>query len=120
VVIPRANVQHLMLKPEVVEACGMCGALPCLRRRARVDEALELLTGVPAGATAGRTAASRPIRSTNACVARLHELAEIGRKHSGTRATTSHAGKRGEAMSAQTANPKAATRCAASCWRWMR
>jgi len=47
VVIPAANVKHLMLRDDVVEACaqGRFGIYPVTD----VDQAIELLTGVPAG-----------------------------------------------------------------------
>jgi predicted ATP-dependent protease len=47
VVIPAANVRHLMLRADVVQAAeqGLFHVWPV----ASVDEALELLTGVPAG-----------------------------------------------------------------------
>ena len=46
--IPRANVEHLMLKTEVVEACrrGAFAVWPI----GTIDEGIEVLTGVPAGA----------------------------------------------------------------------
>jgi predicted ATP-dependent protease len=80
VVIPRANVQHLMLKPAVVEACREgrfhVYAVEC------VDEAIELMTGLAAGEPGDEqrfTAGSFNERVR----ARLEELAEIGRKHAG-------------------------------------
>ena len=48
VIIPKANVKHLMLRDEVIQAVS--------ERKfhiyaiANIDEALEILTGVPAGA----------------------------------------------------------------------
>jgi lon-related putative ATP-dependent protease len=47
VVIPSSNVKHLMLRPDVVDACaaGRFHVYPV----GTVDEAIELLTGVPAG-----------------------------------------------------------------------
>ena len=47
VLIPQANVQHLMLRPDVVEACreGKFHVYPVTH----VDQGIELLTGVPAG-----------------------------------------------------------------------
>ena len=48
VIIPAANVRHLMLKPEVVEAVA-AGKFHVYAVNA-VDEALEILTGVAAGA----------------------------------------------------------------------
>jgi len=47
VVIPQANVKHLMLRADVVEACEQ-GRFH-VWAVANVDEAIELLTGVPAG-----------------------------------------------------------------------
>jgi len=48
VIIPHANVKHLMLRPDVVEAVD-AGRF-AVYAVASVDEALELLTGQPAGA----------------------------------------------------------------------
>jgi predicted ATP-dependent protease len=47
VLVPAANVKHMMLRPDVVEAAakGLFHVWPI----ATVDEAVELLTGVPAG-----------------------------------------------------------------------
>src|SRR6185436_9784056 len=47
VLIPRANVQHLMLREDVVEAVrhGQFGIFPV----ATIDEGIEILTGVKAG-----------------------------------------------------------------------
>lgn len=47
VVIPEANVKHLMLRSDVVAACGQ-GQFH-IWPVANVDEAMELLTGLPAG-----------------------------------------------------------------------
>jgi lon-related putative ATP-dependent protease len=47
VLIPAANVRHLMLRPDVVEACAR-GQFHIHAVR-NVDEAIELLTGLPAG-----------------------------------------------------------------------
>ncbi len=47
VVIPAANLRHLMLAPEVVSACA-AGRF-AIHAVAHVDEALALLTGLPAG-----------------------------------------------------------------------
>jgi len=48
VLIPQANVQHLMLRKDVIEACaaGRFAVYPV----ARIDEGIALLTGRPAGA----------------------------------------------------------------------
>jgi len=48
VVIPQANRQHLMLRPDVVEAVR-AGRFH-IHAITHVDEAIELLTGLPAGA----------------------------------------------------------------------
>ncbi len=48
VIIPQSNVQHLMLKPEVVRAVA-AGQFHVWAIRS-VDEGIEILTGVPAGA----------------------------------------------------------------------
>jgi predicted ATP-dependent protease len=48
VLIPAANVQHLMLRPDVVEAAaaGRFSVIPI----DSIDQGIELLTGLPAGA----------------------------------------------------------------------
>jgi predicted ATP-dependent protease len=74
VLIPAANVCHLMLRADVVEAAraGRFGIWPVTS----VDEAIALLTGVEAGAPdeAGRMAAG----SVNGrAAARLAELARM-------------------------------------------
>ena len=66
VVIPAANVEHLMLRADVVEAVGANRFH--VYAVAHVDEALELLTGVPAGAP-GATG-NWPPDSVNGRVAR--------------------------------------------------
>ena len=87
VLIPRENVQHLMLRHDVVAAvaAGRFHICPITT----VDEAIELLTGVPAGE---RNAADKfPPGSVNELVEnRLRRLAEIQRefdrhKHGGRR-----------------------------------
>ncbi len=52
VLIPAANVRHLMLRPDVVEACaaGRFHVYPV----ETIDQGIELLTGVPAGAVDGK------------------------------------------------------------------
>ncbi len=47
VIIPSANLAHLMLRPDVIEACA-AGRFH-VWAVANVDQAIELLTGVPAG-----------------------------------------------------------------------
>ena len=79
VIIPATNVQHLMLREDVVEA---------VRSRrfhvysvATVDEALELLTGIPAGKK--RPDGEYPPDSINGRVMkRLREITESWREHS--------------------------------------
>src|SRR5690606_37490692 len=48
VLIPVANVKHLMLREDVVEACaaGRFAVIPV----ATIDQGIEILTGTPAGA----------------------------------------------------------------------
>ncbi len=79
VIIPAANVQHLMLREDVVKAAeaGLFHIYPVKT----VDEAIELLTGLPAGE---RDADGNfPPGSVNYLVeARLIELAEKQRKFS--------------------------------------
>jgi predicted ATP-dependent protease len=76
VLIPQANVQHLMLRQDVVEACrqGKFHVYPVTH----VDQGIELLTGVPAGE---RDSEGRyPEGSINARVeSRLLILAELAR-----------------------------------------
>lgn len=77
VLIPESNVEHLMLKPAVVEAAraGQFHIWPVQT----IDEGIEILTGAPAGA---RDAGGKyPEGSVNARVdARLRELAQINAK----------------------------------------
>jgi lon-related putative ATP-dependent protease len=71
VLIPASNVQHLMLREDVVEAvrAGLFAVYPVQT----VDQALELLTGVPAGEP--DAAGNYPTGSVNQrVVARLAEL----------------------------------------------
>lgn len=77
VLIPQANVQHLMLRKDVVEACadGRFAVYPV----ASVDEGIALLTGRSAGER-GRDGAY-PADSINARVEQqLREFAEIRRR----------------------------------------
>ena len=73
VVIPRSNVRHLMLRPDIVDAVRQ-GQF-AIHAVATIDEGLELLTGKPAGE---RDAEGKfPIGSVNQRVeVRLIELAE--------------------------------------------
>ncbi len=76
VLIPAANVQHLMLREDVVEACadGKFAISPV----ATIDQGIELLTGVAAGDL--QTDGSYPSGSINARVeARLRDFAERAR-----------------------------------------
>lgn len=76
VVIPRSNVQHLMLRRDVVEACaaGSFAIYPV----ATIDEGLALLTGIPAGERGADGAF--PAASLNGRVeARLRKFAEVRR-----------------------------------------
>jgi len=79
VIVPRSNVQHLMLRHEVVEAvnAGQFHIYPMHT----VDEAIELLTGIPAGERDEE--GNFPEGSVNQLVeARLIELAEKQRAFS--------------------------------------
>ncbi len=86
VVIPAANVRHLMLRQDVVDAvAGGRFAIYAIRT---VDEGLALLTGLPAGAADAE--GRYPPGTANAAVAeRLEQLArkaaELGRKMDGAR-----------------------------------
>lgn len=74
VVIPAANVKHLMLKSAVVEAAarGQFHIYPI----ETIDEAIALLTGMPAG-TLGKDGVY-PQETVNACVAgRLYEMFQL-------------------------------------------
>lgn len=74
VIIPASNVQHLMLKQEVVEAvrAGRFHVYPV----ERVDEGIELLTGLPAGER--DESGGYPEGTVNGMVER--RLAELSRK----------------------------------------
>ena len=79
VLIPAANVQHLMLREDVVEACtaGRFAIYPVQT----IDEGIALLTGRSAGDRASD--GKYPIRSVNRLVEdRLKQFAEI-RKQAG-------------------------------------
>ncbi|MCB1472547.1 MAG: AAA family ATPase [Rhodobiaceae bacterium] len=47
VLIPKSNIKHLMLRPDVVEAC--CNGEFAVYPVSSIDEGIALLTGVPAG-----------------------------------------------------------------------
>ena len=79
VIIPATNVQHLMLREDVVEAVRS-GRFH-VYSVATVDEALELLTGIPAGKK--RPDGEYPPDSINGRVMkRLREITESWREHS--------------------------------------
>ncbi len=77
VVIPQANCKHLMLRRDVVEAAaaGQFHVYPV----AHVDEALELLTGLPAG-TADEAGAYPEGSLQHAVAARLKHFGQLRRK----------------------------------------
>ena len=80
VIIPNANVPHLMLRRDVIEACA-AGRFS-VHAVATIEEGLELLTGLEAGirGTDGRY----PPGTANRLVEdRLHAFAEIRRRFSG-------------------------------------
>jgi lon-related putative ATP-dependent protease len=80
VIIPAANVRHLMLRASLIHAvaAGQFAVYPVRT----VDEAMELLTGLPAGEAAD--GGEYPEGSVNARVAdRLLELAERARQFAG-------------------------------------
>ena len=84
VMIPAANVKHLMLRDDVVEAVA-AGTFRVVSV-ATIDEGIEVLTGVPAGDR--QDDGSWPEGTINARVdARLAELAETARRlgHGGGR-----------------------------------
>ena len=80
VLIPAANVQHLMLRSDVVEACaaGRFAVYPVLT----IDQGIAIMTGLPAGERGPEGA--YPIGSLNRAVEdRLKDFAKI-RKESGS------------------------------------
>jgi len=80
VVIPTSNVEHLMLRQDVVDAVG-AGTFH-VHAIASVDEGIALLTGLDAGAPG--TDGGYPDGSVNArVVAALHALAERRREFTG-------------------------------------
>ncbi|HJW22515.1 MAG TPA: AAA family ATPase [Candidatus Limnocylindrales bacterium] len=89
VVIPATNVRHLMLRQPIIDAvaAGRFGIYPV----ASVDAAMELLTGLPAGAAAD--GGEYPAGSVNARVgARLLDLAERARRFGAGAAVVGQAG----------------------------
>jgi predicted ATP-dependent protease len=84
VIIPATNVRHLMLRQAVIDAvaAGTFGVYPVRS----VDDAMELLTGKPAGEVAD--GGEYPDGSVNAHVAdRLLDLAERARRFAAGPAT---------------------------------
>ena len=84
VLIPAANVEHLMLRREVVAAvaAGRFGVFPI----ETVDQAIELLTGAPAGEPV--VTGEMPEKTVNGRVAkRLRELSELRRVFAGVKAS---------------------------------
>ena len=74
VLIPNANVQHLMLRREVIEACGAGKFF--IYPVTTIDEGMQLLTGRPAGERGGE--GLYPLQSINQLVEdRLHAFARI-------------------------------------------
>ena len=94
VVIPASNVQHLMLREDVVQAvqAGSFGVYSV----SSLDEALELLTGVEAGAK--REDGTYPPESINGRVlARLRQFGERLRESGEARERSDEAKRRGDA-----------------------
>ncbi len=90
VIIPAANVEHLMLREDVIDACR-AGRFRVYAVRT-VDEAMELLTGLAAGAA---DAVSGSLQTVNGRVAhRLRELAELRRAAAGESRQRFRAGRR--------------------------
>jgi predicted ATP-dependent protease len=77
VLIPAANVKHLMLRKDVVEACA--NGRFAVYGVSTIDQGIEILTGVPAG-TADETG-GYPIGTVNRAVAlRLSRFASVARR----------------------------------------
>ena len=77
VLIPAANVKHLMLRKDVVEACAE-GRF-AVYGVANIDEGIEILTGIPAGRP--DDAGAYPIGTVNRAVAlRLARFASVARR----------------------------------------
>jgi predicted ATP-dependent protease len=92
VIIPAANVPHLMLRDDVVEAAaaGRFHVFPA----ATVDEAIEALTGMPAGTP--HHLGEYPDRTVNArAAARLREFAALRRGAAVPTMRRAKVGKRG-------------------------
>ena len=81
VIIPRSNVQHLMLRSDVVQACA--DAKFALYAVTSIDQGLELLTGITAGVRDGSGMFS-PSSVNRAVEERLQSFAAIRRQFSGT------------------------------------
>jgi predicted ATP-dependent protease len=83
VLIPKSNVKHLILRPDVVAAAkeGQFQIYPI----ARIDEGIELLTGVPAG-TRGKDGTFPPGTVFGKVAERLRTMAELRQKFGQQRA----------------------------------
>ncbi|MFN3655893.1 MAG: Lon protease family protein [Pseudolabrys sp.] len=93
VIIPQANVQHLMLRQDVIDACA-AGRF-AVYAVSTIDEGLTLLTGLAAGARAAD--GGYPSGSVNARVEdRLRAFASIRRSFAADRNTSSNAGPHAE------------------------
>jgi predicted ATP-dependent protease len=82
VLIPQANVQHLMLRKDVIEACGagQFAVYPVVT----IDEGMALLTGLPAGER--QADGTYPAGSLNRRIEdRLRSFASIIRRNLGER-----------------------------------
>jgi predicted ATP-dependent protease len=80
VLIPDANVRHLMLRRDIVEACG-AGQFHVYPVKT-LDEALTLLTGVPAGVADAQ--GRFPAGTVNAAVeTRVQELLQLRSRYGG-------------------------------------
>ena len=92
VLIPKSNVQHLMLRPDVIEACtqGRFSIYPV----ATVDEGIALLSGRPAGARGSD--GHYPVGTANGLVEdRLRSFARIRQSFGGQRALSDSGEARG-------------------------
>ena len=90
VIIPAANVEHLMLREDVIDACR-AGRFRVHAVRT-VDEAMALLTGLEAGAADAVTGAPDTVNGRVAH--RLRELAELRRAAAGEPRQRFRAGRR--------------------------
>jgi lon-related putative ATP-dependent protease len=91
VLIPASNVQHLMLRSDVVEAAA-AGAFHVLPVET-IDQAIEIATGLPAGEL-GRDGRYPPDSVNAAVAARLAGLAALARQHLANATRGNHRGNR--------------------------